>query len=219
MSSTVIPHLLTLRGEDVIPSPQVILRRSKRYRAGSGQKAIRVLDEALEIALPLIHPAAVWALKPLDRTAGSIPAGLAEDLYTRLTLHFGVVCTIGGELEARSRDTFRQQQFTLGYFLDQIGTFSVSLLAQQTASLLCKQYGAIRWAPGDQAEDRSFQTQEDLFSWVPAGEIGVRLTAHNVMSPVKSLSYNLYAGPDLQGVECMIACSHCVWNGACDKQR
>jgi hypothetical protein len=219
MSSDPVSNLISFRGEDVMPSPPVLLRKSKRYRAGMGQNITRALDEALAIALPLLHPVAVWALKPLDKTAGQMPPGLAEDVYSRLTLHFGVVCTIGAALEIRSRSFFEQQQFTLGYFIDQIGTFAVSLLAQQTASLLCKEYGAVRWAPGDQAEDQSFQTQQDLFDWVPVERAGVRLTAQKVMVPVKSLSYNLFAGPELRGIECLIACSHCVWNGACDRQR
>ena len=202
-----------------MPSPQVLLRKSRRYQAGKGQNIARTLDEAMAIALPLIEPASVWALKPLDRAASPSPTGIPEEIYMRLTLHFGVVCTIGDQLENHSRKYFAHKHFTLGYFLDQIGTFAVSLLAQQTASLLCKEYGAVRWAPGDQAEDQFFQTQEELFNWVPAEQIGVHLTAQKVMVPVKSLSYNLYAGSELHGVQCLIACGHCVWNGACDKQR
>jgi hypothetical protein len=202
-----------------MPSPQVLLRQSRRYRSGPRPNITKKLEEAQRIALPLLKPRAVWALKRLEPASGEIPIGLPQELSSRLTLHFGVVCTIGEALESCSRDTFRRQQFTLGYFLDKIGTFAVSLLAQQTANLLCKEHGAVRWAPGDQAEDQSFQTQEDLFRWVPAGQIAVRLTAQRVMVLVKSLSFNLYAGPELHGVECLIACSHCVWDGACDKQR
>ena len=203
-----------------MPSPSVLLGKSKRYRMGMmGRDITKILDEAMTQALPLLHPAAVWVLKPLDPTAGLILPGIPEDVFSRLTLHFGVVCTIGPQLENCSHDYFEKQQFTLGYLMDQIGTFAVSILSQKTASLLCSEYGAIRWAPGDLPEDQTFQTQYDLFKWVPAAQIGVHLTTQNVMMPIKSLSYNLYAGPELHGIECLIACSCCVWNGACDRQR
>ena len=209
---------IELDARDVLPHPAVLLRRSRRYREGSGQKIAQAVDEALGLARPLLEPRAVWALRPVDLGAGRLPP-LPEELAARLTLHFGVVCTVGGRLEGASQQQFRDQHFALGYWLDQVGTFSVSLLAQQIASQLCRQYGAIRWAPGDSADDQSFEAQAELFHWVPAERIGVSLTSHNVMRPVKSLSFNLYAGPDLRGVECLVACSHCVWDGACDRQR
>ncbi len=212
-------HVISLSGEEVIPSPQILLRRSKRYRASDAQKFTRVLEEAAAAALPLLKPAAVWALKPFDPDDPSSPPHLPEGLSRRLTLHFGVVCTIGGQLEACSHEAFQRGDYALGYFIDQIGTFAVARVAQVSASRLCEQYGAIRWAPGDHAKQRFTQAQEDLFSWVPAEQIGVRLNAQRVMAPAKSLSYNLFAGPDLRGVKCTIPCGQCVWDGACDPQR
>ncbi len=211
--------VIRLDVRDILPNPAVLLRRSKRYRAGTGQRIVQVVGEALEIAGPLIEPNAVWALRPVEPNARHKLPPLRESVYPRLTLHFGVVCTVGSRLEASSQQLFSDKRFSLGYWVDQIGTFSVSILAQQIASQLCREYGAVRWAPGDSADDQSFEAQQELFDWVPAGSIGVALTSHKVMRPVKSLSFNLYAGPDLRGVECLVACSHCVWNGACDRQR
>ncbi len=208
-----------LHAQDVLPNPTVLLRRSKRYGSGGGQKMAQVVDDALALARPLLNPSAVWALKSVGQDARHTLPPLPDDVYPKLTLHFGVVCTIGGELEACSQQCFRDHHYSLGYWVDQIGTFSVSLLAQAAASQLCRDYGAVRWAPGDSADDQSLDAQQELFSWVPAETIGVSLTGQKMMRPVKSLSFNLYAGPDLRGVECMVACSHCVWNGACDRQR
>lgn len=211
-------NVIYFDGEEVMPTPEMFLPQSKRNPTDKRRNLSPMLEDAMAQAIPLLRPAAVWALKPLGATDCEIPSGVSKDVYSRLTLHFGVVCTIGDQLEDCSRDYFEKQQFTLGYLLDQIGTFAVSLLSQKTASLLCKEYGAIRWAPGDQPEDQSLQTQRDLFTWVPAEQIGVHLTTQNVMLPVKSLSYHLYAGPELHEIECQINCSHCVWNGACDRQ-
>lgn len=210
---------IRLEPVDVIPDATVLLRRSKRYRSGNGQRIAQVLGEALEIAQPLLEPDAIWALKPVDLESRRWLPPLSEATFSKITLHFGVVCTIGLRLESRSHLAFQEQHFTLGYWLDQIGTYSVSILAQVIANRLCSTFGAVRWAPGDSQDDQDFTSQQELFNWVPAEKIGVRLTGQNMMSPVKSLSFNLYAGPDLHGVECMVLCSHCVWNGACDRQR
>jgi hypothetical protein len=205
--------------EEILPSPAVLLRRSKRYRSGNGQKMAAAVEEALGIAEPLIRPVAIWALKPFSPESGKDLPVLPHSVISKITLQIGVVCTIGKDLETRSQYYFKTDRFILGYWLDQIGTYSVSLLTQQVASQLCIEHGAVRWAPGDQAGEPFSDNQQALFDWVPAGRIGVHLTGQKVMDPVKSLSYNLYAGPELRGVECLVSCNHCVWNGACDRQR
>ena len=91
-------------------------------------------------------------------------------------------------------------------------------LAQKVAERLQGQYQANHWAPGDDRDDLLLDSQRLLFKVVPADQIGVRLTEHNVMVPVKSLSFFLAIGAEGRGLRCSIPCIQCVWNGMCDKR-
>lgn len=204
--------------QGILPKPDILLKSSKRYQEGKANNLLRMVEEAIQQASELMKPAAIWAVRPLDEySLPSMMPDLPEEMLRKLTIHFGVVCTIGNDLDSYSQSLFQEGHFTRGYWLDQVGTYSVSLLSKVVANQLCVEYGAIRWAPGDNPLDPSIQGQQDLFNWVPADQIGVSLTGAQMMFPLKSLSYNLFAGPDAHGIKCLIPCNRCVWNGACDR--
>ena len=108
----------------------------------------------------------------------------------------------------QSRNYFAGQEYTRGYLLDLIGTFAVARLAQKVADGLRGQYNAVHWAPGDDPSDLLLDTQRVLFEVVPAHRIGVRLSEHNVMVPVKSLSFFLVTGAQAWGLRCSIPVSN-----------
>lgn len=209
---------ILMAAQDVLPTPEALLHAAHPRRPERAQRFAAVIAESLEIARPLIEPRAVWARKAIGPGERPELSPWPETLPSHPAFHFGVVCTIGARLEARSQDLFQEKSYSLGYWLDQIGTYAVARCAQETAGRLCSAYGAIHWAPGDLEDDSALEQQQELFAWVPAVEIGVCLTETRFMLPAKSLSFNLYAGSGLHGVKCRATCARCVWNGSCGRR-
>ncbi len=211
--------MLRLSSSHVVPDLLSLLSAFSRHRAEPGPSFARRAQDALDEAHALIEPAAVWAWKECHAEEPFLPPDLPASLSTQAENLIGVVCTIGEALERRSRQWFAERQYTRGYLLDRVGTLSVATLARKVADLLSAEHNVARWAPGDARSDQALATQRALFSWVPAGQIGVRLSEHNVMIPAKSLSFVLLVGENLADKRCVIPCDRCVWNGTCKSQR
>jgi hypothetical protein len=212
-----------LGGVIYLETAQVMPTEEALYRLmGNRRRSSPDLQSAVEAALAeagtLIRPAAVWSKLGMDSFTAYFPAPLNAQAQAGRAELIGVVCTIGGTLEERSHTLFAAQEYLQGYLLDQIGSYSVAKTAQLTADRLRVEHQAMRWAPGDSAEDWYLTTQRLLFERLPAHLIGVRLTEQNVMIPLKSLSYFLLVDSGTAGLRCLIPCHRCVWNGSCDKR-
>ena len=177
----------------------------------------RDVTHTLSEAATLLRPEAIWKEMNLAGSELARFTNLPSSLLARVERSFGVVCTIGPELEARTRQYLDEHRYTRGYLLDQIGDLAVVMVARRSARFLRGQHDAFRWAPGDFPDDRALKGQEAIFDQVPAEHIGVRLNAHNVMTPAKSLSFMLLAGTENNSSSCLIHCDRCVWNGYCDE--
>ena len=202
----------------VLPDLATFSRVTGRFRKGSGSSIQLAREKALSEASALIKPAAIWAKIEVPQNGlSNVPVWLAKKA-SQVESIAGVVCTIGDLLENVSRKYFTEGQYTRGYLLDQVGTLSVARLANQIAETLRNELNAFYWAPGDDTTDSALSTQRWLFDFIPAGEIGIRLTDQNVMAPVKSLSFILLIWNGQTGLKCAIPCQRCVWNGACDRR-
>jgi hypothetical protein len=184
-------------------------------RGRPGRRLLELGEAALVEAATLIRPAAIWR----QVRAGDLGSPEEKAL---LPLSEGqeaisVLCSIGEALERRSRECFDGRDSALGYFLDLIGTACVARLARKVAADLLDGRSARRWAPGDDPEDPSMTAQRLLFGLLPAERIGVRLTAHNVMLPVKSLSFVLILGAGGSDSTCGEHCDRCAWQGDCGR--
>jgi len=187
--------------------------RRQRISQGLQQDIADVLSEAPD----LLRPMAVWGRMNVDGEELKHFTKLPSKVLAKVEHSFGVVCTIGYELEARSRQYFDGEQYTRGYLLDRIGTLAIARVARRSAVVLRDEHHMLRWAPGDACDDWSLSGQTLLFQQLPTHMIGVNLTGHNVMVPTKSLSFVLLAGRGMKRSGCTIPCSRCVWNGACDE--
>ena len=191
--------------------------------------ARRVLWEAtLDEARRLIQPAAVWDVFPIRevRHTKLVLANGAEIGGGPLTAVMGgaselivAVCTIGGAISDRVAEYQRDRQLWQGLLLSDLGSWAVDLVRQR----LCRQFeedAASRgWhvspalSPGESVWP--IEEQAVIFSLLDAGQIGISLNLHMVMSPLKSLSLVVGRGSQPMGAAGASHCDYCSMAGRC----
>jgi hypothetical protein len=203
---------------EVIPAFSVLWPEKPGRNQDANRKFQQTREQVLDESLLLVAPKAVWAIADATDAARVVSPGVPQAILEKTNVYIGVICTLGGDLDANVRRYFESRDSTRGYFLDQVGSMAVAALARRVSRLLCDGHSAVRWAPGDYDGDWALRAQRALFHWVPGKRIGVELTPRNVMKPVKSLSYVLLIGAEPSKQRCFIDCRSCVWNGRCRAQ-
>jgi Vitamin B12 dependent methionine synthase, activation domain len=206
--------------------------RFQGYKAGRdvpGPEVRALFDEALAEGRRLMAPRAVarWARvtrRGEDRleVAGeplAIPGigarwGAVEHVAA-------AVCTIGDALERRVGALWEARELPLASMLDSVGSGAVESLAEYVNDLLCQQglpaqRVTNRISPGYGAWDVAEQRR--LFRLCPGDAIGVVLNDACVMTPGKSISLLVGAGPDARVDDYFSQCARC-WMRQCGYRR
>ena len=188
-----------------------------------------LFDEALAEGRRLMVPRVVARWAPVTERR---PDGLvveAEPLaIPRIGERWGpvehvavVVCTIGEALETRVTALWDARELALASMLDSVGSGAVESLAEYVNDLLCQQgLPALRvtnrispgYADWDVAEQRR------LFRLCDAAAIGVRLNEACVMTPGKTISLMVGAGPEAHVDHYFSQCARC-WMPDCAYRR
>jgi hypothetical protein len=190
-----------------------------------------LFEEAHALGRELMAPRAVVRWSPVGEEAGgrlaladgptfTIP-GIAET-WGRVREVAGAVVTIGGALEARVAALWDARELPLAAMLDSVGSGAVESLAEHVNDLLCQQ-GIARGArvtnrisPGYGGWDVSEQNL--LFHFVGGAPIGVELNAACFMTPEKTITLLVGAGPDARVDHYFSQCVRC-WMAGCAYRR
>jgi len=191
---------------------------------------LALLDAALAEGRRLMAPQAVvrWAAVrrqegdtlEADELALTVP-GLARS-WGRITRVAAVVCTIGPALEARVAELWAARELPLAVMLDSVGSGAVESLAEYVNDLLCQEGLALglrvtnRVSPGYGAWDVADQRR--LFAFCPGAPIGVTLNEACFMTPEKSLTFIVGAGPEARVDHYFSQCARC-WMRDCAYRR
>jgi cobalamin-dependent methionine synthase I len=212
--------------------PDEILR-FQGYKRGvdvPGPDVLELLEEALTMGQALMRPRAVVRWTPvrrqegdrlvLDEVAFTIPGitrswGLLADVA-------GAVVTIGDALERRVAALWEARELPLAAMLDSVGSGAVESLAEYVNDVLCQQ-GIAR---GDKVTNRispgygdwDLAEQPRLFGLVSGAPIDVRLNDACFMTPEKSLTLLVGAGPDVRVDHYFSQCARC-WMAGCAYRR
>ena len=233
---SVAPSSSDLRVLHDIPlaiDPEEVLRL-QGYRRGIDVPSpdVRALfEEALALGGRLMEPRAVvrWSaarqegdrrLTTADGVTFTIP-GIAGT-WGVLTEVAGAVVTIGGALEARVAALWDAREVPLAAMLDSVGSGAVESLAEHVNDLLCQQGIADgvrvtnRISPGYGGWDVSEQNL--LFRFVDGAPVGVELNAACFMTPEKSITLLVGAGPGARVDHDFNQCARC-WMARCAYRR
>ena len=224
---------LVLRDVPLAIDPQEVLR-FQGYRHGidvPGPDVRALFEEALALGGRLMEPRAVvrWSaarqevddrLTTAEGVTFTIP-GIAR-AWGALSEVAGAVVTIGGALEAQVAALWDARELPLAAMLDSVGSGAVESLAEHVNDLLCQQGIARgvrvtnRISPGYGGWDVGEQNL--LFPFIDGAPVGVELNAACFMTPEKSITLLVGAGPEARVDHDFNQCARC-WMAGCAYRR
>lgn len=168
----------------------------------------RLLDEAFAAYAALVEPRAVCQELTREAFAAVLaPVGIPDPelvvgrVYRRAEALALYVATLGEPLPARIAKLFAEDELAEGYMLDAVASAGADLLGERLAERFALAVAA-RGVPGARVLPYSpgycgwpTRGQEPLFAALRPEEIGVTLNDSCLMSPIKSVSGVLLAGP------------------------
>lgn len=207
--------------------------RFQGYKKGvdvAGAEVLALFEEALALGQRLMAPRLVYRALPVtDGGPDRIEAGgevlrvpQIGRLWGRVEGVGAGVCTVGDAIEARVRALFDAREFPLAVMLDSVGSAAVESLAEYANDLLCQAAIAEgvkvtnRISPGYAGWDVA--EQASLFRLCPGEPIGVRLNEACFMTPVKSITWLVGAGPEARVDHYFTQCRRC-WMRDCAYRR
>jgi len=206
--------------------------RFQGYKAGVDVPSadVRALfDDALALGRALMRPRAV--VRTLDVTAlgDRLTAGAVTLSIPRIAERWGPVhaitagvCTIGDALERRVAELWEVRELPLAMMLDSVGSGAVESLAEYVNDLLCQE-GLVRGvkvtnrvSPG--YGDWDVAEQRLLWQLCPGDAIDVRINDACFMSPTKTITILVGAGPAARVDDYFAQCARC-WMRDCAYRR
>jgi Vitamin B12 dependent methionine synthase, activation domain len=223
------PQVLT--GLPLAIDPAEVLR-FQGYKTGRdvpGPEVRALFDEALAEGRRLMAPRAVARWVPvsaqhedgLDVDGESLAIPGIGSRWGAVAHVGAAVCTIGAALERRVSELWEARELPLASMLDSVGSGAVESLAEYVNDLLCQQglpdlRVTNRISPGYGAWDVAEQRR--LFRLCPGEPIGVALNEACVMTPGKSISLLVGAGPQARVDHYFSQCARC-WMRDCAYRR
>ncbi|HEY7364356.1 MAG TPA: vitamin B12 dependent-methionine synthase activation domain-containing protein [Methylomirabilota bacterium] len=212
--------------------PDEVLR-FQGYKRGidvPGPDVRALFDEALALGRRLITPRAALRWVTLDgQDDGSLRAEGVTLTIPDIRRHWGAVrqlavaiVTIGDALERRVAELWDARELPLAAMLDSVGSGAVESLAEYVNDLLCQEGIARgvkvtnRISPGYGAWDVAEQAL--LFRLCPGAPVGVQLNEACFMTPQKSISLLVGAGPHARVDHYFSQCARC-WMADCAYRR
>jgi len=186
-----------------------VLRGQGIDPARARPSVVAAAEGVLEEAQALLAPAALYTILPvrdfhhqtilLDEGA-TFEGPLAARALAGAKEVALAVCTIGPALEERMDRLFAADPVR-AIALDGAGTAALRAISERVVARIRDAASARGWGSGMRAqpgqEGWALWQQRVLFSLIPAGEIGVRLTEHSLMLPRKSVSFVVGLGPEM----------------------
>jgi hypothetical protein len=191
-----------------------------------GHWPAQAIPEALAEARSLLAPQAVYEIVPVLKR---LPQGLllpdsallhspllAEALGQASHLALAV-CTIGPHLEARGLALGQEGQMARAFTLDALGNTALvevsRQLQQHIAAAVAPQVLGCEHSPGQ--DNWPIEDQAAFFALLHPERIGVHLSEHYLMSPLKSLSWAIAIGREDELAKQSSACERCPRRGTC----
>jgi hypothetical protein len=206
--------------------------RFQGYKAGVDVPSADVLalfDDALALGRALMRPRAVLRMLPVAREGDQLTADGVTLTIPRIAERWGAVeeivagvCTIGDALERRVSVLWEARDLPLAMMLDSVGSGAVESLAEYVNDQLCQEGIARgvkvtnRVSPGyggwDVAEQRL------LWRLCPGDTVGVTMNDTCFMSPTKTITILVGAGPTARVDDYFSQCARC-WMRDCAYRR
>ncbi|MGD2206870.1 MAG: hypothetical protein PVH17_08835 [Anaerolineae bacterium] len=150
--------------------------------------------------------------------------GPKADLLAPATRVLVSVCTIGPALEQRVQQLQAARDVLKSYLLDSAGVVALGVIGEEIRCIAEAAAAELGWgvspslSPGSLV-GWSLTGQRTLCSLLPLDQIGVRLNAHCVLEPYKSVSAIIGLGPGYDSVHVGSVCKYCALKDTCWRRR
>ncbi len=174
----------------------------------------------------LLHPQAVYEIVPVWKRSSQGPVlrggrllrdPLLDAALGRADHLLLAVCTIGPQLEARNLALSQEGQLAHAFLLDALGNVALlevsRRLQQHVAATVAPWVLGCEHSPGQ--DDWPIEDQAAIFALLRPERIGVYLSEHAVMSPLKSLSWARPVGREEDLSKQARACERCPLRTTC----
>jgi hypothetical protein len=233
VTTTAASEPQVLRDVPLAIDPDEVLR-FQGYKRGldvPGPDVRALFDEALELGRALMEPRAVVRWTSLREELDDRLALAGGEMLTipgirrawgEITDVAGAIVTIGEALETRVAALWEARELPLAAMLDSVGSGAVESLAEHVNDLLCQQglgrgvKVTNRISPGYGGWDVAEQPR--LFRFVSGEPIGVTLNQMCFMTPAKSVTLLVGAGPGARVDHYFSQCARC-WMATCAYRR
>jgi hypothetical protein len=223
-------------------TPAEVLQEQFGRRHQQRQAAfLSVAEEALAIAQPLFHPAAIYeeyAVRdilgervllsavddPSGEVLGDLLVGPKVDLLAPAVRLLVTVYTIGPALEEQVQALQATRKDMLSYMLDCVGVLALGLVGERMRQIAEEQAAQRGWGVGPALSPGSLvgwpvQGQRELCALLSLEEIEVRLNEHCVLEPHKSVSLVIGMGPEYDSTHVGSVCHFCSLADRCWRRR
>jgi hypothetical protein len=211
--------------------PDEVLR-FQGYKAGidfPSADVMALFDEALALGRTLMTPRAALRTYRVIRDGDRLRAGGLTLTIPRIEERWGAieeitagVCTIGAALERRAAALWEARELPLAMMLDSVGSGAVESLAEYVNDQLCGEGIARgvkvtnRVSPGYGGWDVAEQAL--LWQLCPGDAVGVTLNDTCFMTPTKTITILVGAGPAARVDDYFSQCARC-WMRDCAYRR
>lgn len=219
---------ITLTAEEIIASPD-----KTRIRPA----LLRDAEEAIALGQTLWQPQAVYGwydvqavdgenviLSDANGKEGVLCIGRKADLMAPARRALVSVITIGQALENKVHELQVAGNSMISYLLDSAGVVALGAAGQAIRCLVEEAAVELDWgvglslSPGSLA-GWSLRGQRELCGLLPLEQIGVRLNAHCILEPQKSVSALVGIGPSYDSARVGSACKYCALQNTCWQRR
>jgi len=209
---------ITLSAEDVLKGQGIDPKRAS-------SRLFKDAGNIIEEAHALLKPAAVHSIFKIvnfEHQKVTFESGIFEGPLVARAMAGAddlniAICTIGADLEARVGEIMSKNP-VMGVALEGAGISALRKVSQTVEDIISAEACELDLALGMRAqpgqEGWPLEQQRQVFTILPAAEIGVRLTESCLMIPRKSVSFVIPRGKEL--IDSVIPCDFCSKKNRCE---
>lgn len=173
------------------------------------ENIIKEIEEMKELAQPLIKPRGIYKIFESNNLKPKF-------LFKKSDISVFAICTIGKDLENLSKDYLKRGELAKGVILDAIASHAAEQTAEEVNQTIINEISDIiqekevscRFSPG-YCQWELDKGQKQIFSFLDSEKIGVSLSSSMMMNPVKSVSFAINIGEEVDKELGIRGCENC----------
>lgn len=209
-----VDELKVLEGFEVELDNNEIVRylqnkQSNKETKKPSEEMLAEIEEMKQLAQPLIKPRGMFEKFDSKNLQPRF-------LFKKSEISVLAICSIGSELENLSREYLKRGELARGVILDAIASHAAEETAERVNQEILKELNDIiqrknvgcRFSPG-YCQWELEKGQEQIFSLLDSSKVSVVLSPSKMMIPVKSVSFAINIGEDIDYELGLRGCETC----------